>query len=130
MASPTPFFTRFTSTAHLFLPRNSLFSPTSSTSVLPTIQPRYTRLRLDQYHLAALSLAIVALFAKRQLAIAMSDSIHDGLQVAPFEDVDSIDWTALQDEVMQEPWFQLDDDYDWTGCGMLDLGAEALPGVG
>jgi hypothetical protein len=84
--------------------------------------------RFDQYPLEILSLAIVALFAKTQPAATMSDSLNNDMQLAPFEEnVDSIDWATLQEEVMQEPWFQFDD-YDWTGCGMTDQGAEALPG--
>lgn len=59
----------------------------------------------------------------------MSDFVNDNMQLALFEEnVDLIDWPALQEEIMQEPWFRFDD-YDWTGCGMLDQGAGALAGA-
>lgn len=43
----------------------------------------------------------------------MSDNIDYNMQLsAPFEDPNSVDWTTLQDEVMQEPWM---DGFDWVG---------------
>lgn len=58
----------------------------------------------------------------------MSDYVHYDMQLAPLEDVDSIDWAALAEEVLQEPWLE---DFDWTGYYEQDQdqGAEAAPGV-
>ncbi|KAF2644159.1 hypothetical protein P280DRAFT_546982 [Massarina eburnea CBS 473.64] len=62
----------------------------------------------------------------------MSDYVPDSIQLA---DIHSVDWSALLDEVMQEPW--VDDFVDWTaGEGYesalgTDQATDAVtPGIG
>ncbi|KAF2790726.1 hypothetical protein K505DRAFT_377320 [Melanomma pulvis-pyrius CBS 109.77] len=58
----------------------------------------------------------------------MSDYVDSGMQIAPLEDVDSIDWAALAEKILLEPWLE---DFDSTGYYELgrDPGAEAASGV-
>ena len=51
----------------------------------------------------------------------MSDFVDYDMQLAPMEDLDSMDWAALNEEVMWEPWM---DQIDWTEC--LDQGANVV----
>jgi hypothetical protein len=62
----------------------------------------------------------------------MSDFIDDDMQLAPLdENVESVDWDAQYDAIMQEPWSNEHwDRVDWSGYEMHDQGAEALPGIG
>lgn len=55
----------------------------------------------------------------------MSDYANHDMQDAPFEDeLASVDWTRLQEEVMSEPWLQFND-FNWSAW---DQGAVAPTG--
>ncbi|KAF1995207.1 hypothetical protein P154DRAFT_624203 [Amniculicola lignicola CBS 123094] len=59
--------------------------------------------------------------------IGMQDGMQAGFQLDPMEDMDTVDWSALREEVMQEPWPEWDK-FDWdTGASRA---AEAVPGIG
>lgn len=58
----------------------------------------------------------------------MSDNINNDMQLAPFnEDLGSIDWAALQDDVLQEPCL-FNEYFDWNAYQPVGQGAQALAG--
>lgn len=62
----------------------------------------------------------------------MSEYLDNNMQFAPFdpnEDLSAIDWNAEYQEIMQEPWMDPLNFFDWDAYAPHDQGADAaLPG--
>ena len=61
----------------------------------------------------------------------MSDYVSNDTQFGPFdpdEDLSAIDWNAELQDIMQEPWLDPMDFFDWGAYATHDQGTAVLPG--